>query len=321
MRKTGVTLLLPAAARFGAQRLSVDSAAALGRAQRMPQGSAGRRAQLLRSIGLPDGNWPIAALSRNADAGDAADAAWLRAEPAYLRPDINGVRLMAYGDSLGVSQADTDALLPALRPLFGDAGFMLDAPVAAHWYLRLPAAARTPGFADPGESLGEDLFEHVLFEHDASPEARRWRALLSEAQVVLHNHPHNAARAARGQLPINAIWPWGGGVLPDDRIESRSHYAIVYSNDTVARALATGACGVDALPRRFPGTHDLALFDLDAMRDLAVLDRDWLQPALAALRRGGIGGLAIDGGDGGVFDFKRWQRLKFWRKPRFRFDE
>ncbi|HST44228.1 MAG TPA: phosphoglycerate mutase, partial [Luteimonas sp.] len=66
------TFLLPPRARFGGQRLSTAAAAALGRADRGPAGAAGRHAQLRRLVALPASAWPIAALSRQADAGDAA---------------------------------------------------------------------------------------------------------------------------------------------------------------------------------------------------------------------------------------------------------
>jgi hypothetical protein len=42
--------------------------------------------------------------------------------------------------------------------------------------------------------LGDDLFSHL-------PEGeggRRWRALMTEAQVLLHNHSWNQQRAAQG---------------------------------------------------------------------------------------------------------------------------
>src|SRR5690606_2381672 len=127
---------------------------------------------------------PAAPLTRLLDAGkhDAGLSAWLRADPAYIHPDINGARLLAIGDALGIEQADLDAFLPALRPLFGDAGFPLDAPRPGRWYLRLPREAKLPAFASPDDALGDDLFEHDGFDGAAAPEARRWRVLASEAQ-------------------------------------------------------------------------------------------------------------------------------------------
>jgi len=310
------TFLLPAVERFGAQRFSAAVAAALGRGDRPTPRAPGRRAQLLRHFDLADGTWPIAALSRQADAGDAAGAAWLRADPAYLRADINGVRLLAHGDALALTDEDRDALLPALKPMFGDAGFALDAPVPSRWYLRLARETRFPAFVDPGDALGDDIFEHL----DSGSEARRWRTLSSEAQVILHNHPWNAVRAARGEPPVNALWFWGGGALPDARIEARSRHAVACTDDATAHALAAAACATAKLPPRYPGGSDDPLFDLAATRDLAWLEREWLQPALDALRDGGIGWLELDCEDGRALGVGRWHRLRFWRRPLSRLD-
>lgn len=298
------SFLLPAAARLGRQRLSADSAGRLGRGGRLPDGEPGRRAQLLRHFPLRGEGWPIAALSRQVDAGDAAGYAWLRADPAWLRPDINGVRLLAHGEALGLGSADCEELLPALRPLFGDAGFALDAPHPARWYLRLPKDARIPAFSDPGDALGEDLFEHM----DTSPEARRWRALESEVQVTLHNHPFNARRVARGLSPVNALWFWGGGRLP---AASSGHGTTGYSGDDTARALAAAGGRGEPLPERFAG--EPGVYDLEGTRDLQWIEREWLAPALEALRAGRIAALRLDDGDGWRFELRRRHALRFWR--------
>jgi len=300
-----IVMLLPAAARLGRQRLSAGSAKELGRGERLPGGGAGRRAQLLRHFPLRGEGWPIAALSRQAEVGDAAGHAWLRADPVWLRPDINGVRLMAHGEALALDAADCAELLPALRPLFGDAGFELDAPHPARWYLRLPKDAKVPAFSDPGDALGEDVFEHL----DTSPEARRWRSLESEAQVTLHNHPLNARRAARGQAPVNALWFWGGGRLPT---AAGDHGATGYSGDDTARALAAaGGRGVE-LPERFTG--EPGVYDLEGTRDLQWIEQGWLVPALEALREGRVAALRLDDGDGWQLELRRWHRLRFWRR-------
>src|SRR3546814_13527139 len=76
----------------------------LGRADRAQSGDDGRRAQLRRHFRLTPDHWPMAALTRQMDAGDAAGAAWLRADPSYVRPDINGARLLAIGAALGMDE-------------------------------------------------------------------------------------------------------------------------------------------------------------------------------------------------------------------------
>lgn len=311
---TTATLLLPARDRLAGQRLPQDAARALGRGDRLPQGEPGERAQLLRHFDLLPRGWPVAALTRQLDANDAALSAWLRADPAYVRPDINGARLLACGDALGLAPADVDALLPALRPLFGDAGFPIDAPVTQRWYLRLPREAKLPAFAAPVDALGADLFEQLPgADGDNSPEARRWRALLSEAQVALHNHPHNAVRIAAGKPPVNSLWFWGAGVLPDHVTGPLRQVA---TDDVLLRALATAAgMQVDAAARTFAVPGADALFDLRDLRDAASLCSAWLQPALAALRQRAIDRLCLDCEDGAGFALERRQHWRFWRRP------
>lgn len=303
-------LLLPEGAAFGAQRLPAATAKRLGRADVAASLDPGRRAQLRRHFALPANAWPIAALSRQADVGDAAGAVWLRADPAYLRPDINGVRLLAHGDALPVGAADAGALLPALKPLFGDAGMLLDAPVPGRWYLRLPVGARVPDFSDPGEALGADLFDHVA----TGDEGRRWRTLAGEAQIALHNHPWNAQRSASGKLPVNALWFWGGGALPATRHVTARRYDAVFGGEPTLHALVSDP-GSLALPQAFEPVAGDALYDLASMRDLAALDRDWLQPALGALASGRIDQLELDGQDGVVRTLRPRQGWRIWRRP------
>ena len=304
----GATLLLPAARRLGAPSGRV--AAALGRADMAAGLGEGRRAQLRRHATLLPDHWPAAALTRQADARDAAGAVWLRADPCRIQPDINGARLLDHGDTLGLSMQDAAQLLPALKPLFGDAGMPIDAPVPSRWYLRLEPGTPLPAFTGPDEALGADLFDHLA----EGPEGRRWRSLLTEAQVVLHNHPWNAQRMASGLRPVNSLWFWGGGALPD---QVRCDHARLFSDEELGRGIAAAA-GIEAgaLPPRLPADARGALFDLWALRDLDALERDWLLPALSALQAGELERLVLDTGDGTVFSLARSQRWRLWRRPR-----
>lgn len=306
-----LTLLLPATQRFAGATLPPSLSQALGRADRA-SGDSGVDAQLARHFRpLPD-RWSPAALTRAADAGidDATPHAWLRADPAYIRPDINGARLLAIGHALGIDQADVDALLPALRPLFGDSGFILDAPHPSRWYLRLPREAKLPAFASPEDALGEDVFDHDAFATSRDvPEARRWRVLLSEAQVVLHNHPHNALRAAAGKVPINALWCWGGGVLPDSIAGAAP---TLYSDDALLHGLARVG-RLQGMPLdAFANADAEALVDLRGARDPHALLERWLPPVINAVPNREV---TLDFADGAQFVLRASQRWRFWRGP------
>lgn len=313
------TLLLPERTRFGAQRLSESTGQWLARADaQRREGAEHHRSQLARCFDVLPRGWPVAAATRQQDAGDAAHSAWLRADPAFVQPDINSARLLAYGQALALTAADTAALLPALKPLFGDAGFTIDAPTPSRWYLRLPMGAKLPGFAAPADALGDDMLAH-LPGHDggaddhALDEGRRWRALLSEAQVMLHNHPHNQRRIESGLTPVNSLWFWGAGVLPD---HVRTAFDSVCSDDEALIAFAALAKVPAAdLPARWPGGEGDRLFDLRQLRDLGRLDHDWLMPLTEDLRAGRVQRATLDFADGQCFELRASQRWRFWRRP------
>lgn len=297
-------LLLPPAARLP-QPLPAALARAFGRAG---IDRADNLASALQRAfpGLPM-PWPVAALTRLADVDDdqLRDHAWLRADPALIQPDMAGARLMATGAMLPLTQADVDALLPALRPLFGDAGFALDAPHPQRWYLRLAANTPLPAFPAPEAALGEDPFDHPP-QGDAAL-VRRWRVLANEAQVVLHNHPHNARRRAAGLPPVNSLWFHGGGRLPDS---AASTFPTLLSADPLLRGLATLAnVAAHPLPNAFSAMSDSALVDLRAL-PAARLVEDWLLPALS--HRGPQRWSFEDGP--GVW-LAPSQRLRVWRRP------
>jgi len=248
----------------------------------------------------------MAAITREADAGDASFDAWLRADPVYVRPDLGGARLMAWGN-LGLSAAEADMFLASLRPIFEEAGLPILATEPERWYLRLPREMSLPAFTPPVDGLGEDLLAHL----PEGPEGRRWRMLLNEAQVTLHNHPRNIERTAAGLIPINSLWFWGGGVLPDS-VTCRA--ASVLSDDDELLALA-GRAGVSLMPL----DTGSAVIDLRRQRDWAEIERVQLEPALASLKRRHRE-LLLDFADGASFRIRVAQRWRLWRRPLGRLD-
>lgn len=300
-------LLLPARVRLAGLSTVTGVAELLARADSLPVQAAGYQAQLQRQMQLLPRGWPLAAVSRQVEVGDAGDGHWLRADPANVRADITAVRLLACGD-MGLRQDESDALLRPLKPLFGDLGWPISAPSPERWYVSLPRDAQLPAFTDPDTALGAEI-------HDLLPpgsDGRRWRALLNEAQIILHNHPVNAERTRSGRMPVNSLWFHGGGRLPDLIACDKQ---VVLSNDFSLRAFARQASVSAAeLPARYvPGTQS-ALIDLRALRDPAQLANDWLLPLRAALRAGQVSAVELDFADGYRLLLTGAQRWRFWRR-------
>ena len=295
-----VTLLLPARSRLaGPLPARIGKALAVADAVR---GEAGERAQLRRHFRIVPDHWPVAALTRALDAGDVAGATWLRADPAHVAPDLHGARLLAHGEALAVTEEDARQLLPALQPLFGDYGCPIDAPHPSRWYLRLASDARLPEFAEPEAALGDDLAGHL----PAGEAGRRWRALLTEAQVILHQHPWNTVRTAQGKPAVNSLWFWGAGTAPDS-VQARHRQ--VKGRDPLLRALAA-ASGVAASDE---GDVD-ALVDLRHLRSGETFARQVLQPLLDELQRRQLDALELDFEDGAQYVLRQAQRWRFWRR-------
>jgi hypothetical protein len=292
-----LTVLLPERRRFAGQALSGEMAASLGRADRLAPAEAGEKPQLLRYFQVLPRGWPMAAITRQAERGDAALHAWLRADPVFVRPDAGGARLMGWGN-LGLGRDEAEAFLRPLKPLFGDSGFPISATDPDHWYLMLPREAKLPAFTDPVDGLGEDLLAHL----PDGPEGKRWRALLNEAQILLHNHPRNAERLAAGLPPVNSLWFWGGGVLPD-AVSCACEQVV--GDDPELRALAELARG--HVPNRAAGS---VLQDLRRERDWRAVET--LATDALADHRGQT--VVLDFADGARWQLTRRQRWRFWRR-------
>lgn len=300
-------LILPPRARFDARALF---ARWLSHGDRLGDAARGRETVLREVFQLSGVALPVAALLREYVEGHAGENVWLCADPVYVQPDAAGARLMACGDELGVTRAEADALAQPLRPLFGDAGAPLEIITPSRWCLCLPRGAQLPDFTPPGEALGTNLLEH-LPQGDAG---RRWRALFNEAQVILHAHEVNAARRARGLMPVNALWFWGAGALP---MWIKSSLNMFASDDVFAQALAqrTGvtivSLKIETLNALSRGTNAaLDLIDVDPVR----IEMEWLSHIVAALQRGIYKRIDIVFASGERYRIKRWHRLRFWRR-------
>ena len=293
-------LLLPERRRFRGQPLSPPVGRLLGRADALPEAEPGERAQLLRHFRLQPPGWPVAALLRQYEAADAGQAQWLRADPAFVRAEMMGARLMAWS-TLGLSADEADALLAEVQPAFAAEGLLLSRTGPEQWYLRLPAEAAMPEFSPPAEALGGQLLAHL-------PEgegARLWRRLGNEAQILLHQHPLNATRVARGLPPVNTLWFWGGGRLPTQVTASSTG---VRGSDAELSALALAA-GIGLEDR---GGAEV-LVDLRRARQVAAVELA-LTEALRELPAN-HDGLLLDFADGSGLRLARGQGWRWLRPP------
>ena len=275
----------------------------LARADRLPDGPRGDLGGLGGYFPCDAQPLPAAALVREQLMGDAGDDVWLNADPAWVQPDINGVRLIA-GGRMQLDDAQVQVLLQALRPAFDEAGLQLEITTPDRWQLRLPPDTVLPPFDTTEQALGEDLLQHL----PPGPEGRRWRVLLNEIQVLLHEHPLQAQRRARGLAPVNSVWFWGGGRLPP---HVSSPLAGAISDDPLLLALASRA-GVARSPRTSDHVAAAAAGWLVDLHDLPVdaFTASWWPVLAGVLQRRAV---RLDFASGERWLSRPWHRWRFWR--------
>ena len=293
------------AAAQGARLPSAELLLARGRASRSEQVSVERWLQ--EAFGLEGDGLPAGALT-GLSRGEAAAGFLLRADPVHLQLMREHIALVP-GAALSVSREEAEALAAAINAHF-DGRLEVRVADPLRWWARL---------AEPIELAGEPALAHA--GRALQPGTAITQSLGTEIQMLLHAHPVNEAREARGEPPVNGLWLWGGGAAPRDL---QSHWQSVTADDPVALGLAQAAksrgralpASADAWLARLPedGRH---LLLLDGLRPPLALEQAWFAPLLAALRGGRIGMLTVHVPDSGVsFETIRADLRRFWRRRR-----
>lgn len=281
--------------------------------------------------GDEDMELPAGALTLAASGGAAGEGAWLRADPAHLRLNRDELVLVP-GTAFGVRPDEAEALAETLnRHFHGELTFY---PISGErWCVRvegIPVAGLQT--KTPAQVAGKDINRHL----PSGDGAMRWHGLLNEIQMLLHEHPVNEAREARGEPAVNSVWLWGAGTLP---AEAAAPWQSVTADDPAALGYAKVA-GLRHRPLPANATELLGRLPEDG-RQLVVLDTlrlpfalgdfegwrlriteletRWFAPLQEALRSGRIGMLTVlvpDSTDLRAFESTRNDLRHFWRRPK-----
>ncbi len=246
---------------------------------------AGIDAAFAAAAGLP----PDASLARLAAAGaqfEAGDACVLYADPVSLVAGRDDVLLTGRVDDLRDDEAR--AFIAALNGHFASDGIVFHAPRPDTWFVTGKAAC---GVATTPLAAVRGAIHASLPRGGATFPWRRW---LAEMQMLMHEHPVNAARARDGRAPANGIWLWGDGTqgrgAPD---ADTGWFAPTGRAGDVARGIAWWHQGSALVPpadfASLPAATAVHVMMPPAdAACAATIDRAWLAPAADALVRGRI---------------------------------
>jgi hypothetical protein len=331
-------LYLPASADAAAARAATPAGSAPGmeHAARFGARAAlteGWRAWLARHLGrgglaqVAPARIAAAALPNDAAAraADPHSGVWI-ATPLHLMPGLARVHLEVHG-ILQLGDAELTALVAEFARAFGSAPLTLHPLPSGQLLLftpGMPACVTT----EPARAAGADL-AHALPQGPGSAELRR---LGAEIEMWLHALPLNAARTRRGELPLTALWLWGGeGGVAGAPPAATASLRVFGSDPWLDGLVRLGGGASSALPARLSAEEEgeglevwavrlgAALSDAGAAGSaaaaLARLDALYVSPALSALRRGRASSVTLLANDTRL-TLRRLSSLKRWRRPR-----
>lgn len=275
---------------------------------------------------------PVAAVTRLAQGAypetqDGSQYWWLRADPVHLQADLHQV-LLFDSRMLAIESHEAQTLIAEFNRELANEGCLLEALSPDCWYLRLPDDPAIDTHPLP-EVIAKDI--NPLLPQGLN--AKYWRALLTEIQMLFYNSEINQKRELDRQPIINSVWFWGGGVLPADL---HSPVDGIYGNDLLTRGLARCANhAVSALPDNandwlLAAEHEqTSLVVLDSLRYCFVdkdynrwselieaLEKSWFEPCLQALSDKRLATLVLYPVNGQVYTIRSRDLRRFWRRSR-----
>jgi hypothetical protein len=292
----------------------------LARGRSTPADDAHWRRWVLAGTPLPAElleRFPAGPCSVAPDRDGTTPGTWARVEPVQLLAALDHLELAA-PVPVALDPPEAQALLEALDAHLQGTGFSLQGAAGDGWLCRCPDDLECTT-ADPWNAVGRNLREWLPGGRDA----RRVQALLTELQMLLHDHPVNGRRAARGLPVVNSLWLWGVGRAQQPAAATSGTLA----TDDAWLAGLWRLHGGRTLP---PPQLDVLLDEIEGDVHCAVapgrwtgpaadevrrLDEQYFAPARAALRAGRVRRVELHLGDRTTTLHAR-DRWAFWRRPR-----
>jgi len=272
-------------------------------------------------------NKPYAALSllaeKTSTIENVSESYWLRADPVNLQPDRD-TALMAGHEELDLTQAEANKLVEKINDHFIDEPWQLYSFAPHRWYLKLESSAdlnTTP----LSKVLGDDINPHSPSGADAD----YWFKIINECQMLIHGSSVNFERESRNMWTANSIWLWGGGCLP--QVKLNSHYDKILTNNQIYAGLGYH-CGFDvfALDTGFSdkikSNNNFVVLDILSeqvqRRDLYTfvqtlnkLEAEFLTHCNDLLVKGKLGKIKLIT-DAGVFIITKKQLGRWWKRSK-----
>ena len=185
--------------------------------------------QLAELFGLElEKPFPYAALTLLAHDMEPGDNCWMHADPVNLQADMDRA-ILSDSQTLHIRQDEAEKLVNELNAHLRADELSVVMADENNWFIRLDDCnlETTP--------LSRAVARNINQLMPTGEAASSWRRLLNETQMLLHMSEVNQRREESGVAPVNSLWLWGEGVLPQQADTDITH---VYADDAVATGIA-----------------------------------------------------------------------------------
>jgi hypothetical protein len=276
---------------------------------------------------------PVATLTYLYDKNRLPQEYVLRADPVCLKADRDCLFLLGH-KGLQITPDEAEKMVAEINAIYANDGWSVEIGASDRWYIRSlekPLVDTVP--------LSEVFGKNVAPYLPRGPEEKKWRVVLTELQMLLHNNVVNVQRAMHHQPVINSVWIWGEGQLPEFEPHPFGKYERVWSNEALCCGLAHWAhCKYDKLPltanewveQSVAGRQLIVFDDMRVLQkesfhswvdQLIRLDEQWFTPLVSAMDNKLLTHLQVEFENGLLFEIaKRSNWNKWWRKQRLWFE-
>ena len=174
-------------------------------------------------------SFPAAALSLLASGQYSEQGHWFCVDPVHLQADMDHA-LLRGAQGLDLTQQESEAFIAELNQHFQQDGIRFVMTGRHSWFINVPDHANVET-TPVNDVVGRNIYAFMPQGDDAL----FWKRVLNEVQMLLHQSPVNAQRAANHKLAINGVWLWGGGALPE---AGKLPYAQIYAQHAIVCGLA-----------------------------------------------------------------------------------
>ena len=173
--------------------------------------------------------FPAAALSLLASNQYTEHGFWFHVDPVHLQADVDHA-ILRDTHGLDLTLQESESLIEELNEHFKADGIRFLMVDKDSWFLNVSdheKVSTTP--------LNEVISRNVYSFMPQGEDALFWKKFMNEVQMLMFQSQVNEQREQNNKLPVNGVWLWGEGALPD-RTELQAME--VYSKHSLVKGLS-----------------------------------------------------------------------------------